>query len=148
MPEEKKQFVGPKSIDVVVDSEIKTNGGNDVVEVRYTNGEKELMPKVSFEAVVTDGPTDFNHIAKAKYQALLEDLIKVSLEHDIKGGDIENLKISFGNELSNIFNRADNFLWTTDDSTFTPGVAPQMERSLLEGDIVIRGIAKQYEESQ
>lgn len=145
-PEEAKvegQFIGPRKVANVVAEEYKTHAGRNTVTVNYEGGYSEFMPMASFEALVTPEPTDFTALAKRKHAIIVKELLAVLAEHDVKGGEIEMITNDLSNELFNSFNKATHILWTNGDlNNFTPGANSVLERSLLEADRVIRGVAK------
>lgn len=136
----KKQFIGPLGIVGASLIETKTAGGNDVVEVLYSRGTKDLMPKSSFDQLVTDKQTDWNDLRDRKFKAIISELVDVMVEFDIKSEDLEALFIKLKDHFTDIFNRATNFLWTGDDTQFIPGTNPSMERSILEAELIYRDI--------
>lgn len=139
-PEESGRFIGPRKVELAIATEYKTHAGADVIEVVYAGGHKELMPRLAFEYLVTEQPTDWNQLRKTKMGVLTKELLAVIAEHDLKAADIETLKQSLENELYNSFNRATHFLWTKDDKSFIPGNNVVMDRSLLEADIIIKTV--------
>lgn len=141
-PEESGRFIGPRKVELAIATEYKTHAGADVIQVVYAGGHKELMPRLAFEYLVTEKPTDWNQLRKVKMGVLTKELLAVIAEHDLKAEDIEALKQSIESELYNSFNRATHYLWTKDDKSFIPGNNVVLERSLLEADIVIKTIAK------
>lgn len=133
------QFIGQRKVSHVVAEEFKTNGGKNTVTVHYEGGYSEFMPMSSFEFLVTPEPTDFTALGKRKHKVILEQLLAVLAEHDLKGGEIEMITKGLDNELFNAFNKATHLLWTNGDSNnFTPGSNTVLERSLLEADRVIK----------
>ncbi len=148
-PKEVGRFVGPRKVVVaVVEKDIKTNGGNDVVNVTFEGGYTQMMPKSSFETVVSEAPTDYNVLQGAKLAPLTLEILEVIAEHDLTAGDIEALKQSIERELYNSFNRATHYLWTKDDKSFIPGNNVVMERSLLEADVIIKSIKPNAEDTK
>lgn len=138
------RFIGPRKVEAAtVREDIKTPGGNEVVEVFYAGGYKEILPKVTFEATVLDRPTDYTALAELRANVLIKALLPVVAEHDLTAGEIDNIKNGLARELFNSFNRATHFLWTKDDTTFTPGFNVVLDRSLLEADLIIREIPVQ-----
>ncbi len=137
---EKVQFVGPRKVSHVVMEAMKTHGGNDVVTVHYDGGYTELMPKSSFESLVTPAPTDFSDLGKRKIGIITLAVLAVLAEHDLKGQEIETITNSVSNELFNSFNKATHYLWTKDGNSFTPGTNAVLERSLLEAHQIITSI--------
>lgn len=137
---EKGQFIGPRKVAMAVSTDHKTSGGNEVVEIHYEGGFKEMMPKNAFELMVTDKPSDWNALRDRKFKVILKELLTVVAEHDFKASDIEALNNAFANELFNGFNRATHYLWTKDDKSFIPGNNVVLERSLLEADMIIKSI--------
>lgn len=138
-PEKKKEFIGPRKVTHAVVEEFKTHGGNETVTVHYDGGHTEFMPKSEYEALLTEGPTDFTTLGKMKQKMILIELLAVLAEHHFTGEEIEPITIALQNELYNSFNKATHILWTGSANSFTPGGNSVMERSLLEADRVIRG---------
>ena len=133
------QFIGPRKVLNVVPEEFKTHGGKNTVTVHYEGGFSEFMPLESFAMLVSTEPIDFTALAKKKHKVILEQLLAVLAEHDIKGGEIEMITKGLDNELFNAFNKATHLLWTKGDvNNFTPGSNTVAERSLLEADRVIK----------
>lgn len=144
MSETQDQFIGPRKVAKVVAEEFKTHGGKNTVTVHYEGGFSEFMPLASFEMLVSAEPTDFTALAKKKHKIILEQLLAVLAEHDIKGGEIEMITKGLDNELFNAFNKATHLLWTGGDTNnFTPGSNTVLERSLLEADRVIKSFPDQ-----
>jgi len=137
------RFIGPRKIEMVsVREGVLTPGGAEVVDVVYDGGFREVMPKVSFENLVTPQPTDYTKLSERRIMAVLKELVKVCAEHDLRGGEIESLKNSLANNLFHAINRVTHFLWTGDDASFVPGFNSVMDRSLLEADLILRKIPK------
>jgi hypothetical protein len=140
-----EKFIGPRKIELIAETEFKTHGGKDVVKVMYDGGFSEIMPKSECEFLQEDKATDYNQLRKKKMGRILEEVLTVIAEHDLKAADIEALKAGIENELYNSFNRATHFLWTKDDKSFIPGNNVVLERSLLEADLVLKTINKKDE---
>lgn len=141
-----EKFIGPRKVAHVVVEEMKTHGGNETVIVHYDGGFTEFMPKSSFEALVTDKPTDFTDLGKRKIKIITLAVLSVLAEHDLKGEEIETLTNSVQNELYNSFNKATHYLWTKDGNSFTPGSNAVLERSLLEAHRIITSIPNAVEQ--
>lgn len=140
---EGKRFIGPRAVAMVAEeAEIKTPAGADVVMVHYEGGFKEIMPKLSFEILVLDKPTDWNDLRERKLKEMQEAVLAVMAERDFKAGEIESFKVKLENSLLNSFNRATHFLWSKDDPSFVPGYNVVLDRSLLEAEMVLRTIPK------
>jgi len=136
-----QRFIGPRLvIGASIDETVKTHGGAEVVWVHYDGVHKEIMPKLAYELLVTEAPTDYNDLRKRKIGEMILGILAFLAERDLKAGEIESLKTSLENELFNSFNRATHFLWSKDDAAFTPGYNVVMDRSLLEADIIIKSI--------
>lgn len=140
---EGKRFIGPRAVAMVAEeAEIKTPAGADVVTIHYEGGFTEMMPKLSFEFLVLDQPTDWNDLRRRKLHEMQEAILAVVAERDFKAGEVDALKIGLENSLLNSFNRATHFLWTKDDPSFVPGYNVVLDRSLLETELVLRTIPK------
>lgn len=149
MSENNDQFIGPRKVAMVVAEEFKTHGGKNTVTVHYDGGFSEFMPLASFEMLVSSEPTDFTVLGKKKHKIILEQLLAVLAENDIKGGEIEIITKGLDNELFNAFNKATHLLWTKGDTNnFTPGSNTVLERSLLEVDRVIKSFPDKKSDEQ
>lgn len=69
-----KFYVGPRGVDHVVIDEMKTYSGQDIVEVHYDGGYKELMTKKSYELVSSPEPSDFTMVRNKKLNAISAEL--------------------------------------------------------------------------
>lgn len=138
MEKEKNRYIGPRKILFVVEEKFKTNAGNDIVTVNFDGGKTLLMPKRSYEFLVSDKPTDFTELGRKNMSAIVREMLALLAEHHFTGDDIDKLTIQLSNELMNSFNKATHILWMGESNTFTPGDNPVLERSLLEADTIIK----------
>lgn len=144
MPE-KDLFVGSEKVAMVADTEIKTPMGSDIVEITFENGRKEIMPKKAYELVVTDIASDASIAHRTKMNALVPALKMVICEYDLKVGEIQSLLQALANGIDDNFSRATNYLWTSDDTQYVPGMNPLSPRSILEAHRIIIGIPEVVE---
>ena len=96
---EEKKFVGPRAVAMVVVDEMKTYGGNDIVVVHYEGGDKEIMPKKTYELVSSLEQGDFTKVRDKKLDAILSEiypLIGDYLKTLSKGGEeVKNARTEF-----------------------------------------------------
>ena len=139
---QKAQFIGPRQVSSVVTSKHTTPKGEEIVTILYEGGHTETMPKRTFDIVVTTEATDWNALQRRKHLPIVQDILDIVMEYDVKADEIDALLRSVGIEVDNAFNRAVSYLWTGDDSYFTPGINPMMERTLLEAVSITKDVGK------
>lgn len=130
--ESKKQFIGKKSVIAIVETDIKTPLGSEIVEVRFEDGTSELMPKKTFGIMVTDESSDDTSILQKKYSQMVKDILAIVAEYDIKYYELENLTVLIKNSIIDSINRANNFLWRGDDSKHIAGFDMTNDISLID----------------
>lgn len=86
------KFVGPKKVGTVIVDSLKTFGGNEVVIVHYENGDKEMMPKATFELVSTDIASDYTSVRAKKFAQLRLVLSPILAECFSHNGESEEVK--------------------------------------------------------
>ena len=139
----KEAFIGPNKVSGVVILDYKTPKGAEVVKILYENPiiPFEIMPKVTFERVVSSEAKDWNYVREKRGEGLLEELAAVCMEHDVVYGDVAHIAHNLQAKLKTAFDRATNFLWTKDDKQFIDGRPSPIDlRSLLEAEQVLKGI--------
>lgn len=136
-----EKFIGAKRVEFVVDEDtVKTPAGNPVVRVHFADKSVELMPKSSYELVVSTAASDANILREIKLMDLTKQILKVIAENDLKLGEIDDLNRRIGAALFENANRATNFLWTKDDKTFVPGFNCVLEQSVLDVEEILKTI--------
>lgn len=144
--ENKEVYIGPLKISSVVTADkLSTPLGGKILFVVYENGLQETIPQKTFDLIVSDKPSDWNDLQKRRFRPIIQDILGVLMEYDIKVDDSGALFVATVKELDNAVNRAVNLLWTGDDSLFVPGVNPMNERTLLESVQVVKNHAKKNE---
>lgn len=141
--ESQDRFLGPNKIIGVSIEPYKTPRGADIVKVLYESkdlpaGTLEVMPKKTFELLVTDVAKDWNWVRETREQAVLEELAGDLMEWDIQHEDIKHLVTTLAEKLYTSFDRALNFLWTKDDSAFIPGKDILAYKTVLEADRILK----------
>jgi len=140
MSEEKKEFIGPRQVESTEVYDMKTYGGNPVIQVTYKGGFQEIMPQKAYDSLVSPEPTDFSVLGAKKVALITKEVLAVLAEHHIQGHEIETITNSISNELYNSFNKATHALWTGETKSFTPGGNAVLEQSLLQAHKVITSI--------
>ena len=139
---EKIQYIGVnKIIGVTVLEDVKTPGGAEMVKVFYENNSfSEIMPKKSFEILVSDAIEDTTISTDKKIKAMTFEILQIVGEYDINVNEINILIREIGNQIALNIDRAMNYLWTKDDSTFIPGINPAGKNTLLEAKTILNSI--------
>ena len=114
----------------------------DLVEIKFTNGQRRIMPKKTFDLVCTDSPSTFDHVEKIKFETMAKEIIQIILSYDIQLIETNRLIGYITNELQGRFNRAQNYLWTKDDSKYIAGFDPTSFFTILEAERIIAEIKK------
>lgn len=139
--EKSKQYIGPYEIFALVEEEMKTPAGSDVVKVLFTEGKPPmLMPKKALELFMRPSPMDLTTFQEMKFNVMIPEIIKVIGEYDIKMGEIPALMQKLSNTMFDNYDRASIYLWTGDDKNFIPGFNASHERTLLETEKVLKSI--------
>ncbi len=111
-------FYGSHEIIVQIDRD-------DFVELTLQPEEGEqyqlVVPKIVFEAVVTEEKSDWNHVFTTKLTAASKDVIEVLMKHGITGGEIKTFLEKVARDYFNIIDRAINYQFTGNDKRFVPG---------------------------
>lgn len=141
----KDSFIGGNKVLLVAESTKKTPMGADMVEISYEGGAKEIMPKKTYKAVVTDIPTNYTILQETKLKVIAPAVVAVIEEFDLKVSDIQALMQKIASQIDNRFSRATNFALTHDDSQYIPNMNPLYNRSLLEVEAIISTIPSTVE---
>lgn len=105
------QFIGAKEILGVTILDKKTPGGSDMVEVTFSDSTKEQMPKMRFEAIVTDEKSDDTSVAnkfKTKVGSMLFGMLH---EYGVKWGEVDAITDTMIEYVNNGFVKANNIKW-------------------------------------
>lgn len=127
-------YFGPRKIDYVTDFEDGT------VEMTFTNGEKEIVPRKTFAISITQEAKDYNYLQEVKMKPMLEEIMTIVLAYDLKYYEVNNLLAQIGTNIKERYSRAINYLWTGDDSKYTVGLDATDFLSVLEAEKVIKTI--------
>lgn len=137
----KEQYYGPWKVAAVVELEYKTPKGADMVKVMLDDGvAPEVMPKATFERLVSETPVDLTTLRDNRYKPVLEELASVLLEHDIKFMDLAYVGKALVNKIEDAFERASSFLWTGDPKAWIPGVDYRGDLTAIGAEQVLRSI--------
>ncbi len=139
---QRKMYFGPSEVTMVIEMPNKTASGGDIVKVCLDRKIQpyEVLPKASFERLVSLEPVEDTLFQKNRYQPIVDKLTAVLLEEGIIYADVPFVCKSLHGKISTAFERATNYLWTKNDSEFIPGIHELTNRSLLEADIILKGI--------
>ncbi len=138
-------YIGSDKISVVAEIDQVTPMGSPMVEITFENGSTAVMPKKTYELVVTDVASDASIVRKTKFNTLVPAVKALICEYDMKVSEIQGFMQELGASIDQNFARATNWAWTKDDSQYVPNTNPLFERSLLEADVIIRSIEESVE---
>lgn len=135
-------YFGPAEVTMVIEMNYKTPSGGDVVKVMLDRKIQpyEILPKASFEKLVSLEPVEDTLFQQKRYQPIVDKFSAILLEEGIIYSDVPYVCKALHNKLSAAYERATNYLWTKDDSQFISGVHELTNRSLLEAEEILKGI--------
>jgi len=143
---EKKQYIGKKQvIGFVIQEEFKTPMGGEIVEVLYLDSNKELMPKKTFNLIVTDKESNDSEVAKTKFRPMVQEILAVVADYDIKFFELEYLTTMIKNSILENINRANNYLWRKDDASHIAGYDMLNDITFLDVQNILKQIPKKNE---
>lgn len=106
-----EHFIEDKQVELVVVLDEKTPGGNDMVEIKFTDGTKEKMPKMRFELIVSETVSEVGSI-KRKLDARLGALLFGTLhEYGIKIGEVNSISDAMVALVNNGFKKAEEIVF-------------------------------------
>lgn len=144
MPEKNKnipnQYIGPNKVVGIVENELKTPMGHEIVEIVFESIPKILMPKKAFDLLSRNTPMDYTSYTKMKVELIGRELVALIMEYDIRNLEMVILMKFTADLMQDAFERASNFLWTGDDKQWISGMSFLNERTLLEAERVIKRI--------
>lgn len=114
------KFIGPREIKSIEVAHDTTPLGGLILEVFY-EGSREMITEKALVIVVTDTAIDFTSLQKKKMPAIVAELMSVLDEYDIIAYEQDAVLRDMLSAINERFNRANNFLWTSDDSKYAPG---------------------------
>lgn len=141
-----KKYLGPNEVLGVTVVEQKTPAGAEMVKVMYESsdlplGTVEVMPKQTYELLISDQPRDWTWVRDTQSKRIQEDLAKVLMEWDVSYTDVKHVVLGLTDKIYTAFDRATSFLWTKDDTKFVPGTDnPVGFRTLLEAEEILKGV--------
>lgn len=105
------QYIGEKEVMTVVELDMKTPAGKDMVEVHYEGGTSEKMPKLRFELLVSDGQSDPSEVTK-KLEARVGAVLFANLhEYGIKWGEVNTVADAMVKLVENGYQKAHDIIW-------------------------------------
>lgn len=133
------KFIGPNEIKSIELTDEKTPAGANIYMVEF--GErKERVTDKSLRAMASDEAIDYTRLQKRKFTPLIQDMLAVVMEYDIMLYEIESLMRQLAGSMDDTYGRAENYLWTKDDTKFIPGVGPLDMIPLSAAQEIIRKI--------
>lgn len=117
------KFIGPNEIKSIELTEERTPAGANVYMVEFGERKERITDK-ALRAMASDEAIDYTRLQKRKFTPLIQDMLGAVMEYDIMLYEIESLMRQFAGSMDDTYNRAQNYLWTKDDTKFIPGVGP------------------------
>jgi len=142
---QKKQYIGPdKVIGLVKIEDYKTPSGGEVIKVLFEGKESQIMTLKAFESFVSQKPVKDTDFRLAKFEIMSTEVMNILLEYDIKQVDLTTFFQFNAERVLDSFERATNMAWTAADSIYTPGIDVMNNRTIVEADILQKGLRLNY----
>jgi len=122
------QYLGPKEVLAVVKLDNKTPLGNELVEVCYKDGTKEILSKLILEASITNKPTDLTTLRNLRIFPVVKELLNVLLKWNVKINEVEFIVEIVKASINDNMDKASSILWKKNI----------YERTTLDVDTILR----------
>ena len=107
----KKQYIGEKEIVVVEKIKSKNNDVNsDYVKIIYKEG-TEIMPRIMFEAIVTNDSTDATDLRNRRMLKVIKEILTTLLKWDIKLSEVNFINSLINASINDNMETASTKLW-------------------------------------
>ena len=114
-----QQYIAEKPIITVIELDVKTPAGNDMVEVCYVDETREKMPKARFELIVSSEKSDAVEVLR-KLEARVGALMFGTLhEYGIKWGEVNAMADAMVKFVESGYQKAHDLKWGTEKTLVT-----------------------------
>jgi len=100
------QYIGKKKIASVKETDEKTEGGIDVLEINFEDGSVEHFSKLMFDKIVSDKDCDESALRDKRVMPVVAVLLSVLREWGIKTGELPYLSVLLNRSLDYNQNQA------------------------------------------
>lgn len=83
-----KQFIGPKKIRLIEETEEKTAGGYSITKVTYDDNDVEYFSSLMFNKIVSDKPCDLTELRDKRVTPVVEIILAVIRDWGLKVGEL------------------------------------------------------------
>lgn len=108
-----EKYIGEKKVMFVpnlLEGE-KTPGGQEIVEVNYEDGSKEIMPKLRFELIVTDVVSNTSEVQEKIKTKVGATLFGMMHEYGLKFSEVDGVLDTCTNLVNSGFHKAQDILF-------------------------------------
>jgi len=105
------KYIGGKKIKNLKLSERKTYLGNEITEITYDDDTKEEFPKAILKDIITEEKSDLSTLRDKIIGPVVEKILAILLEDEIKIQDIEYLKAKLTLSINSHIENADTIVW-------------------------------------
>jgi len=109
-----EQYIKEKEIMTVIVLDEKTPNENDMVEVTFVDGTKEIMPKMRFELIATEEPSDASTMQQTVIARVASLCYGTLHEYGIKMGEVNGIMDAVTSLVNEGFTRAQDIMWKAD----------------------------------
>ena len=106
------KFIAEKKVlGTVVLEGVKSPAGNEMVEVNFEDGSKEIMPKLRYEMITTNEISDASTVQKTIHSRVSETLYATMHEYGILLGEVEEILNYVSNLTNSGYEKAHDVIW-------------------------------------
>jgi len=129
------KYLGDQKVTEVKVSGKTTPLGAEIVEIMTEDGKIKLFPTQIAERLLTDKPTDATNFRDARIKPIIEKLMDVVTELDMRMDDWEYISAIMQGSLRQSYLKAEEILWQTDAKTVL-----DIDRVLVQNDVDMKDI--------
>lgn len=134
------KFIGADEIESTEVLDRTTPQGAALVKFNFKGGQSVVYSEKTVPYVVSDVATDASAVQERHVMPLVRECMALITEYDITYRDVDSFLKQLFSNINFQFDRAENFLWTTDDTRYVPGFDPRHDIRLLDAHKVLESI--------
>ncbi len=133
---ETAMYIGPNKVkdNVVLDEKLPT--GEDLIDITYESGKKELLTRRTFEAVVKNEPSDLTTLRGARIIPLVQEMLTSMLNWGVKVDEVEFAMSLLTNSINQNLKESDTRVWGKERSEITLIDMDKLLRKVTVKDVI------------
>lgn len=105
------QFIGDKKIKQTKDTNEKTPGGVEILQVEYEDGLSERFSKLMYDQVVSEESCDLSQLREKRVKYVVSSVLALLREYGVRVGDTPYLSVLLNQSLNFNVEEATKELW-------------------------------------